>query len=156
VEDVPQKQVEHVQDGEGESVSSYLDRIKEIWGQLHDVGDTISNEEMVAIALNGFSNDYEMFVSSVAGRETVPSFEKLYDIFLSKEMRKKVKNQKDSEGCFFVVKDKEIMERSGRKRKEEIPLDNHSMGVSLLHPEETFQRSNASTVTEGVTLQRLS
>jgi hypothetical protein len=51
---------------EGESISSYLDRIKEIQSQLNDVGDTISNEELVAIALNGFSNEYKMFVSSIA------------------------------------------------------------------------------------------
>jgi len=81
---------------EGESVSSYFERIKEIRGKLHDVGDTISNEELVAIALNGFSNDYEMFVNIIAGRETMPSLEKLYEIFLFEEMHKKEKNKKDS------------------------------------------------------------
>jgi hypothetical protein len=80
---------------EGESIYFDLDRIKEIWDQLHYASDTISNEEMVPIALNGFSIDYGMFVSNVASREIVPSFEMLHDIFLSKEMRKKAKNQKD-------------------------------------------------------------
>jgi hypothetical protein len=64
-------------------VSSYLDRVKEIQDQRHDAGDKISNEKMVPITLNGFSNDYETFVNNVAGRENVPSFENLYEIFLS-------------------------------------------------------------------------
>jgi hypothetical protein len=65
---------------EGESVYSYLDRAKEIGvscmmrDQLHDAGDKISNEEIVPIALNVFSNDYEMFFSSVACKEILPTF----------------------------------------------------------------------------------
>lgn len=69
-----------------ESVSSYIGKVKEIRDQLHDAGDKISNEKMVPIIFNGFSNDYEMFVSSVASRETIPSFENLYGIFQFEEM----------------------------------------------------------------------
>ena len=66
---------------EGKSVSSYIEKFREIRDQLHDARDKISNEQMVHITLNGFSNDYEMFVSSVAERENIPSFENLYMIF---------------------------------------------------------------------------
>jgi hypothetical protein len=52
--------------------------------------------EMVPITLNGFSNDYEMFTSSVSSREIVPSFENLYEIFQYEEMWKKDKNQRES------------------------------------------------------------
>jgi hypothetical protein len=65
----------------GESVFSYIEKIKEIRESLHDVGDKISNERMVPITLNGFSNDYEMFVNNVSSRETIPSFDNLYKIF---------------------------------------------------------------------------
>lgn len=37
---------------------------------------------MVPIILNGFYNDYEIFMSSVVARENVPSFGNMYDIFL--------------------------------------------------------------------------
>jgi len=64
---------------EGESVSSYIDKIKEIREPLHDVRDKISNKGMIPITLNGFSNDYaQMFVNNVTSRETIPSFENLY------------------------------------------------------------------------------
>jgi hypothetical protein len=105
---------------EGESISYYLDRIKEIHDQLHDACDRISNKEMVPITLNGFSNYYEMFVNIVAGRETVPSFEKLYDIFLSKEMHKKLKNKKDSKDVALWSKTnifgKKRQKRKGKKK----------------------------------------
>ena len=66
---------------EGESVSSYIHKVKEIKDQLHDAGYKISNEKMVHITLNGFSKDYEVSINSFAGKENIPSFENLYMIF---------------------------------------------------------------------------
>jgi hypothetical protein len=138
---------------EGESISYYLDRIKEIHDQLHDACDRISNKEMVPITLSGFSNYYEMFVNIVAGRETVPSFEKFYDIFLSKEMHKKLKNKKDSKDVALWSKTNIFGKKRQKRKGKKKTLDNHSMGLSLLHPGEISQNSNASTVIEKVTLQ---
>jgi len=52
-----------------------------------------------------------------------------------------------------VVEDKYFWKEAAEKEKKKKTLDNHSMGLSLLHPGEISQKSNASTVIEKVTLQ---
>ena len=39
----------------GESVSSYLTRLRQVKDELADVGETVDGTELVRIALNGFS-----------------------------------------------------------------------------------------------------
>jgi hypothetical protein len=97
------------------------------------------------ITLNGFSNDYEIFVSIVAGRAMMPSFEKLYDVFLSEQMHKKSKNKKYSEDVALWSKTKKSIKKWQKKKGKKKPC-RQSMGVSLLHHGEISQKSNASTI----------
>lgn len=42
----------------------------------------IKDEELVHIALNGFTTPWEAFVEGLCGREHKPTFEKLWDNFI--------------------------------------------------------------------------
>jgi len=88
--------------------------MKEIHDQLHDATDTISNEEILPIALKGFSINYEMFVSNVVCRETMLSLEKLYDIFLLRRCTIK-KIIKKIQKMLVCGRRQRNMERSGKK-----------------------------------------
>jgi hypothetical protein len=70
-----------------ESVSSFLDRIKKVKDKLVNIGETISNTDLVTITLNGMLEDYHMFITSLAAREKPPTFEELAGILLQEEER---------------------------------------------------------------------
>jgi hypothetical protein len=58
-----------------ESVSSFLGRIKEVKDKLVNIGETVSNTDLVTITLNGMLEDYHMFIIGLAAREKPPTFE---------------------------------------------------------------------------------
>jgi hypothetical protein len=70
-----------------ESVSSFLGRIKEVKDKLVNIGETISNTDLVTITLNGMLEDYHIFITGLAAREKPPTFEELRGILLQEEDR---------------------------------------------------------------------
>jgi hypothetical protein len=70
-----------------EFVSSFLGRIKEVKDKLVNIGETVSNTDLVTITLNGMLEDYHMFITSLATREKPPMFEELTGILLQEEER---------------------------------------------------------------------
>jgi hypothetical protein len=70
-----------------ESISSFLGRIKEVKDKLGNIGETISNTDMVTITLNGMLEYYQMFITGLAAREKPPTFEEMIGIFLQEEER---------------------------------------------------------------------
>jgi hypothetical protein len=70
-----------------ESVSSFLGRIKEVKYKLVNIGETISNTDLVTITLNGMLEDYHMFITGLPAREKHPTFEELTGILLQEEER---------------------------------------------------------------------
>jgi hypothetical protein len=58
--------------GKEESVSSYLTRVAEVKDELIAVGEVTTDSELVRIALNGFTKEWEVFVKCVVGREHLP------------------------------------------------------------------------------------
>jgi hypothetical protein len=46
-----------------ESVSSFLGRIKEVKDKLVNIGEIVSNTDLVTITLNGMLEDYHMFIN---------------------------------------------------------------------------------------------
>lgn len=66
----------------GVSVTSYLSRLTQVKDKLTVVGEIIVEEELVCIALNGFSNQWEVFVKCVMGRDHLPNWERLSDDFV--------------------------------------------------------------------------
>lgn len=79
---------------ENESVSSFLSRIKEVKDKLSDIGQTVANDDLVTITMNGMADDYQMFITGLNEREKPPSFEELTGILLhEEEMRSSLKPQ---------------------------------------------------------------
>lgn len=71
----------------GESVVSYLTRIRQIEDELAAVGDKIDDSELVKVASNGFSKRWDIFVSVIAGRENILDSDRLWDDFTQEELR---------------------------------------------------------------------
>jgi hypothetical protein len=61
----------------GESVASYLTRLRQVKDELAVVGEIIPDSELVRIALNGFTKEWDVFVKCVVGREKLPDWSRL-------------------------------------------------------------------------------
>jgi len=70
-----------------EGVASYLTHVTQVKDDLSLVGETIRDSELVRIALKGFANKWEVFVKCIVGRETLPSWSRLWDDFTQEEIR---------------------------------------------------------------------
>jgi hypothetical protein len=70
-----------------ESLSSFLGRIKEVKDNLVNIGETVSNTDLVTITLNGMLEDYHMFITGLAARVKPPTFEEMTGVLLQEEER---------------------------------------------------------------------
>ena len=59
--------------------------MKEICDELGVVGSKTEDEELVRIALNGFSKPWHTFVKGVVAREKLPDWQRLWDDFVQEE-----------------------------------------------------------------------
>lgn len=59
----------------GEDVTCYLTRLRLVKDELAIVGDKPDDDELVRIALNGFSKQWDVFVQVINGRDTLPSWD---------------------------------------------------------------------------------
>ena len=66
---VLQERMRNTKMAKGGGVVPYLTRITQIRGELGAVGSKTVDEEVVWIALNGFSNPWDTFVKGVVARE---------------------------------------------------------------------------------------
>ena len=69
----------------GEGVVPYLMRLSQIRDELGAVGSKTIDEELVRIALNGFSKPWDTFVKGVVAREKLPDWQRLWDDFVQEE-----------------------------------------------------------------------
>ena len=72
-----------------ENISNFISRVKDLSDKLGDIGEKVSNTDLVTIILNGLVQDYQIFVSSLAAREKLPKFDELTEILLQEEERMK-------------------------------------------------------------------
>ncbi|KAH9291810.1 hypothetical protein KI387_043003, partial [Taxus chinensis] len=86
-EDDSQRKVEEYRMNKGEDVTSYLTRLRLVKDELAVVGDSPSDDELVRIALNGFTKQWDVFVQVVSGRDTLPSWDRLWTDFTQEEFR---------------------------------------------------------------------
>jgi hypothetical protein len=56
-----------------DNVASYLMRITQIRDQLAVVGETVLDEELVNVALNGFTKAWQRFIMGICAREHLPN-----------------------------------------------------------------------------------
>jgi hypothetical protein len=68
-----------------DTVTSYLMKVTQIRDQLAAVGEKVEDKELVNMALNGFSPQWETFVKGVCARENLPSWERLWDDCIQEE-----------------------------------------------------------------------
>ena len=65
----------------------YLTRLTHIRDELGVVGSKTEDEELVRIALNGFSKPWDVFVKGMVAREKLPDWQRLWDDFVQEETR---------------------------------------------------------------------
>jgi hypothetical protein len=53
--------------------------------KLGNIGETISNTDLVTITLKGMLEYYQMFITGLTAREKPPTFEELTGIFCKKK-----------------------------------------------------------------------
>ena len=71
----------------GEGVVPYLTRLAQIRDEFGVVGSKNEDEDLVRIALNGFSKPWYTFVKGVVAREKLPNWQRLWDDFVREETR---------------------------------------------------------------------
>lgn len=72
----------------GDSVTFYLTQIKQVRDELAAVGDQIPETELVRTVLFGVANTWATFVQAIVGRENMPSWDRLWDDFIHKEIKR--------------------------------------------------------------------
>ena len=70
-----------------ESVTSYLTRVAQVKDELATVGETVSESELVRIALKRFTKQWEVFVKCIVGREKLSDWSRLWDDFTQEEIQ---------------------------------------------------------------------
>lgn len=64
-------------------------KLAKLRDQLGAIDDEVKDDELVRIALNGFSSSRHNFVQVIYGPKHLPNFNKLWDAFIEEEMRLK-------------------------------------------------------------------
>jgi hypothetical protein len=72
-----------------ESISNFISPIKDLSDKLGDIGEKVSNSDLVTITLKGLVQDYQVFISSLSARPKPPTFDELTGILLQEEERMK-------------------------------------------------------------------
>ena len=73
---------------ENESAAGFIARVKDLKDRLGDIGEKVSDSDLVTITLNGMTDEYQMFITGLAAREKAPTFEELTGILLQEEERR--------------------------------------------------------------------
>ena len=84
---VLQERMRNTKMAKGEGVVPYLTRLTQIRDELGVVGSKTDDEELVQIALNGFSKPRDTFVKGVVARENLPDWQRLWDDFVQEKTR---------------------------------------------------------------------
>ena len=72
----------------GEGVNSYLQRLQDTKVQLAVVGSTPQSTAIVRTTLNGVSDEWQVFIQSILGRERLPSWEEMWATLQQEELRR--------------------------------------------------------------------
>lgn len=64
-----------------DNVASYLTRVAHVKDELVVVGESITDSELVWIALKGFTKDWDVFFKCIVGWEKLPNWNRLWDDF---------------------------------------------------------------------------
>lgn len=73
---------------ENKYISSFKSQIKEVKDKLTYISQTMTNDNLVTITMNGMMDDYQMFLIGLNSRENPLAFEELIGILLQEEERR--------------------------------------------------------------------
>jgi hypothetical protein len=68
-----------------DSVTTYLTRITQVHDQLGAVSETVTDVELVRVALNGFTKPWTSFIEGICAQEKLPDFGQLWDDCIQEE-----------------------------------------------------------------------
>ncbi|KAB2629424.1 hypothetical protein D8674_034219 [Pyrus ussuriensis x Pyrus communis] len=68
------------------SISVYLQQIKEIADSLHVAGSSVSDRDLIAATLHGLPDEFESFIDSIMLRLSSTSLDELHGLLLTKEL----------------------------------------------------------------------
>ena len=74
---------------QGEGVTSYLTRLSQVKDELVAISVTISDCDIVRIALKGFIEEWKPFIKGIVSREKLLDWNRLWDDFIQEELRDK-------------------------------------------------------------------
>ena len=95
-------------------VVPYLTRLTQIRDELGAVGFKTDDEELVQIALNGFSKPCDTFIKGVVAREKLPDWQRLWDDFVQEETR--MGQGSDSSSSAPQIVDEEALALIGKSK----------------------------------------
>ena len=75
-----------------DNVTSYLTRVAQVKYELVELGEIILGSKLSQIELKGFSNERDVFVKCIVGREKLPSWSRLRDYFTHEEIQEGSRN----------------------------------------------------------------
>jgi hypothetical protein len=116
------KQLRGTKMAKGEAVIPYLTRITQIRDELTADGEKTEDPELVRIALDGFTNSWDVFVRGVVAREKLPVWQRLWDDFVQEEIRigqagpSSSTHTEEEEGLALTGKAKGKKKRKGGKK----------------------------------------
>jgi hypothetical protein len=70
-----------------DTVATYFMKISQLRDQLKTIGDEVTDDELVTIALNGFSSSWDPFVQGICSKDVLPKFEHLWNHSVQEEAR---------------------------------------------------------------------
>jgi hypothetical protein len=71
----------------GESIQEYFSRISEFKEQIEVIGDTIEEEELIMIALNGLTRPWDEFIQTICAKTEKLKFDSPWEECIQEETR---------------------------------------------------------------------
>jgi len=72
----------------GERVDPFLTKLQETQDELSVAGSTPQDFELVRLALNFVSGEWQVFVQSIVGRATLPNWDEMWETLKQEEFRR--------------------------------------------------------------------
>lgn len=80
----------------GDTISTYLNKLTTCKDELGSVGITISDDDMVSLALLSLPKSWNRYQDSVNGREKLPDWERLWSDLMQEEIRRSTRDGSSS------------------------------------------------------------
>jgi hypothetical protein len=71
----------------GESIQEYFSRISQFKEQLEAIGDTVDEEKLIMMALNGLTRPWDAFIQTIFARIEKLKFDRLWEECIQEETR---------------------------------------------------------------------